>query len=187
MSEMIPPRNRGHWELIDWENLQVAATPQQLWTKMRQYFKESDLNPIVIPRTVINGRNAGQEVYEKRIRPYSVKAMCMHCGITEEYINDVLSGPDGEWKTVLKTGLMLIYTQIYEMGMLGEFSPIFAAKAIAMDKEDTGPQKVTIEYVGDLPPLAKSENEILENMKLENGKLRMIDVENPKGKNASGD
>lgn len=180
----IPPRNRGHWEMIDWENLQVAATPQQLWTKMRQYFKDSDLNPIVIPRTVINGKKAGEQVHELKIRPYSVKAMCMHCGITEEYINDVLQAPDdkNEWKIVIKTGLAIIYVQIYEMGMLGEFSPIFAAKAIAMDKEDTGPQKVTIEYVGDLPPLAKSENEILENMKLENGKLRLIDVEKSKDK-----
>jgi hypothetical protein len=56
-----------------------------------------------------------------------------------------------------------------------------------MDKEDTGPQKVLIEYVGDLPPLAKSENEILENMKLENGKPRLIDVENSRSKNADLD
>jgi hypothetical protein len=185
--EQVKYVNRGHWELIDWEQLQVAATPQQLWDKMRQYFKTSDENPIVIPRTVINGRNAGTEVTERKIRPYSVKALCMHCGITEEYINDVLQGPDSEWKTVLKTGLMIVWTQIYEMGMLGEFSPIFAAKAIAMDKEDTGPQKVLIEYVGDLPPLAKSENEILENMKLENGKPRLIDVENSRSKNADLD
>ena len=67
--------------------------------------------------------------------------------------------------------------------MLGEFSPIFAAKAIAMDKEDTGPQKVMIEYVGDLPPLAKSENEILENIKLEGGKPRLIDLEKSRDKN----
>jgi hypothetical protein len=178
-----PPVNRGHWDLVDWNSIQVAATPQQLWDKMRMYFKTSDLNPIVIPRTVLNGRNAGQEVSEKRIRPYSVKALCMHCGITEEYINDVLQGPDSEWKTVLKTGLMIVWTQIYEMGMLGEFSPIFAAKAIAMDKEDTGPQKVMIEYVGDLPPLAKSENEILENIKLEGGKPRLIDLEKSRDKN----
>lgn len=66
-----------------------------------------------------------------------------------------------------------IYVQTYELAMVGEISPVLAGKVLNMDTQDEGPQKVVIEYVGDLPKLAKTENEILEQMEIENGEVKI--------------
>lgn len=165
--------NRNHWEKIDQGGIKASNTPQELWNTAREYFKWCDSNPIIIPRLVTNGKEAGRSFDEKKIRPYNVKALCLHCGISEEYLNDILRNGGGEWLFVVKNMLMCIWTQLFEMGALGEFSPIFTAKALNMDKEDAGPQKVTIEYIGDLPQLSSSENEVLEKLKLERGEIKL--------------
>ena len=164
--------NRSHWEQVDLGNITVPTTAQDVWNKMKEYFKWCDLNPILVPRTALTGKEVGKKFDEAKIRPYNVKALCVRCGLTEEWMNDCLSGPPTEMQHVVKTGLMLIYVQMFEMGMIGEFSPIFTAKALNMDKEDKGPSKITIEYVGELPPLSNSENEVLEKLKVEKGEIK---------------
>jgi len=163
--------NRSHWEEVDASWITAPVTAQDVWNKAKEYFKWCDLNPILVPRTALTGKEVGKKFDEAKIRPYNVKAMCVRCGLTEEWMNDVLQNGSGEMLHVVKTILMLIYVQMFEMGMIGEFSPIFTAKALNMDKEDKGPSKITIEYVGDLPSLSNSESEVLEKLKLEKGEL----------------
>ena len=106
--------------------------------------------------------------------------MCLHCGITEEYLRDMRALPkDSEAYLIVSRILMNIYVQNQEMAMVGEFNPVFTAKILNMESEDAGPQKIMIEYVGDLPQLANSENEILEKLNLKNGEITVLESKSP--------
>lgn len=162
--------NRNHWELPS----RITVTVQDLWTNALEYFKWCDANPVRFKRTVTQGKEIGRKVEVEKIRPYSLKALCLHCGVTEEYIKDLMSAPkDSEAYLVVGRILTNIYVQIYELAMVGEISPVLAGKVLNMDTQDDGPQKVVIEYVGDLPKLAKTENEILEQLEIQNGELKI--------------
>ena len=170
--------NRGHWEV----DMLESNNPKSLWKNACEYFKWCDKNPIKPRKTVMTGKEAGKQVEVELIRPYTVKALCLHCGITEEYLKDMREAPkDSEAYLVVSRILMNIWVQNAEMAMVGEFNPVFTAKMLNIDMEDNGPQKVVIEYVGNLPPLAKSEIEILENLNLENGNLEISKEKNSKG------
>ena len=171
--------NRGHWEV----DFRVTNTPQDLWRNAVEYFKWCDMNPIRPKRTLQAGKESGKKVELELIRPYSIKAMCLHCGITEDYLKDMRNADKtSEAYLIVSRILMNIYVQNQEMAMVGEFNPVFTAKVLNMDSEDSGPQKVMIEYVGDLPQLANSENEILEKLNFKNGEVIILDSKNPKDK-----
>jgi hypothetical protein len=162
--------NRNHWELP----MRVTNTVEDLWKNAVEYFKWCESNPLRAKRTVTQGKEIGRKVEIEKIRPYSLKALCLHCGVTEEYIKDLMNSPkDSTAYLVVGRILTNIYVQIYELGMIGEISPVMAAKVLNMEDQDNGPQKVTIEYIGDLPKLAKTENEILEQIQIENGEIEI--------------
>lgn len=162
--------NRGHWEIEP----KVSNTPEDLWHNAVEYFKWSDMNPLKPKRTVLAGKEVGKKVEVELIRPYSVKALCLHCGITEEYYKDLLrSDKDTVAYMVAARIAMNIWVQIYELGLTGEISPVLADKLLALSKSDDGPQKVIIEHVGDLPKLGNSENEILKMIEIQNGEVQI--------------
>ena len=174
--------NRGHWEV----ELRMSSTPEELWKNAVDYFKWCDKNPITPKKTVMTGKEAGKQVDVQLIRPYTVKALCLHCGITEEYLKDMRDAPkDSVAYLVVSRILMNIWVQNAEMAMVGEFNPVFTAKMLNIDTEDNGPQKVVIEYIGDLPQLSNSENEILGNVDLKNGNLEIVKEKNSKGTDGS--
>lgn len=162
--------NRNHWDIP----MRVTNTVEDLWANAIEYFKWCDQNPIRAKRTVTQGKEIGRKVEIEKIRPYSLKALCLHCGVTEEYIKDLMKSPkDSLAYLVVGRILTNIYVQTYELAMVGEISPVLAGKVLNMDTQDEGPQKVVIEYVGDLPKLAKTENEILEQLEIENGEVKI--------------
>ncbi len=59
--------------------------------------------------------------------------------------------------------------------MLDEYNPIFTAKLLNMEKEDTGTAQITINHVTSngldgksIPELSFTENQILEKLEMEN-------------------
>jgi hypothetical protein len=54
------------------------------------------------------------------------------------------------------------------MAMIGEYSPVFTAKVLNMEKEETPNSSVTVNVIGGLPSLSTSENAILEKLESEN-------------------
>lgn len=161
---------RAHWEVVNAGGIVVSNSPQELWDNACKYFKWSDENPMEVKRTLRSGREAGKIVIEKHVRPYSIKGLCLHCGILEEYLKDIRMSKDKTslYFVVVSKILYIIYIQNYEHATVGVFNPIFVAKALNMDKEDNSQQgAIKVEIVHGLPELASSENDILEALERE--------------------
>jgi len=157
------------WEMIGTSNQKGVMDAQTLWNGAKEYFKWADEHPIELSRTLTSGKEAGKIVTEEKIRPYSVKALCMYLGLTQEYLKDVRNSQDknSDFYIAVENILLIVWVQNSEMATIGEFNPVFTAKLLNIDTPDDGPQKITIEYVGDLPRLSNSESEILEKLDLE--------------------
>ena len=163
----------NHWEVVQGGGIVVSNTPQGLWLNACKYFQWSDEHPIVVRKTLTSGKEAGKIITNESIRPYSIKALCLHCGILEEYLRDIRAGKDETslYYTVVSKILYIIYIQNLEMAMVGEYSPVFASRVLGMEKEDTPSGAITVNVVGGLPELSKSENDILKKLELENRDL----------------
>lgn len=161
----------SHWEVVRDKRVIVANTAEELWELACDYFKWCDENKIENTRTVTGGRGTNT-IDESMHRPYTIKGLCIHCGITEEYLNDLRLTKDTTslYYEVVSRILYIIHTQNVEMATVGLFNPMFTAKVLNMDKPQEGtPRPIRIEIVGNTPKLAESENEILENQFLESG------------------
>lgn len=160
---------KNHWEIVQSGKVVVSSTAQGLWTNACSYFKFCDENPIITKQTLKSGKEAGKQMLSEMPRPYSIKALCLHCGIVEEWLRDIRNSNDksSEYYIVVSRILYIIYTHVYEHAMTGIFSPVFSSKALNMDKDDVPSGSIKIEIIGELPPLSKSENEILEKLESE--------------------
>ncbi len=160
----------NHWEIM--HRVVVSESPEDLWNNATKYFRWCEDNPIMTKKTIMNGKGAGDKVFVQYVRPYSIKALCLHCGILEEWLRDVRANKDKSslWYQVVSKILYIIYIQNLEMATIGEFNPIFTAKVLNLEKDDTPTGSVRVELVSGLPELSKSENEILEKLELENAK-----------------
>lgn len=165
--------NRNHWELEP----RVSNTPEELWKNAIEYFKWCDANPILERKTIMAGKEAGRKVEVESIRPYLIKALCLQCGVSEEYLRDMRKAPeDSSAYKIVSRIIMNVWVQIAELGSVSAINSIFAAKMLNLDNGDEAPQKVLIEYVGDVPKLATSENDILKMIELKNGELKIPKV-----------
>ena len=164
----------SHWRIANSGRIASSTTPQELWENATRYFQWSDDNPIITSKTLTSGKEAGKVVTNTTIRPYSIKALCLHCGILEEWLRDIRSGKDKSslYYIVVSKILYIIFIQNMEMAIIGEFNPIFTAKVLNIDKDDTPTGAVTVTVVSGLPALSNSESEILEKLELENGFLK---------------
>lgn len=175
---------RWVWE----EEPRESNSVQEFYKNSLDYFKWCGQNPIKPKRTVIAGKEVGKKVEIEKIRPYSLKELCIFCGVTEEYVRDMLSAPkDSEAYLCVGRIILNIQVQLTTLALVGEISPILASKILSLDTKDDGPQKVVIEHVGDLPALSSSEIQILENIDLENGELKILKDKNAKDKNMGED
>lgn len=167
-----------HWEMVNSHLTKVvSSTPELLWQNACNYFKWCDSTPILVPKTIMSGKEAGKEVNAKYKRAYSVKALCLHCNVPEEYLKDIRDSKNNnnDYYHVVSKILYIIYSQNLEGAMVDVFNPIFTAKVLNMEKEELPTSTVTVHVVQGLPELSKSENEILE--KLES---RVQQMEKPK-------
>lgn len=171
-----------HWRVISAGGRQLSNTPEQLWDAAINYFKWCDENPITAKRTLTSGKTQGEKVVVEFKRPYSVKAFCLHAGISERYITDIKESQakESEWYIIMEKILMIIYTQNLEGAIVDLYNPIMVSKVLNMDKGvEDGNQTVRIEIVntGD-KQLANSESEVLEKLNQEKLILLKDKVEN---------
>jgi len=161
--------NSNHWEVVA-SNRRVSTTAEELWDDAITYFAWSDANPIRTKKAMVAGPLAGSKLDEETIRPYSVKALCLHCNITEEYLRDIRHSMDrdSDYYVVVSKLLYIIHVQNTELATVGIYNPNFVAKLLNMGTDEAVPQSIRVEVVHGLPALAESENEILEKLELEN-------------------
>ena len=167
-----------HWKIVHNNRNVVSNTPEQLWDNAVSYFKWNDENPRKSQVTLTSGKEAGQRVIKVMRRPYSIKALCLHCNIHEDYLKDIRNSQDkNEYWHVVSKILYIIYTDTLEGAMTDEYNPIFSAKLLNLEKEETGTAQITIKHItttgsGDetksIPELSFTENQILEKLEMEN-------------------
>ena len=176
---------KQHWQKINEKAITISDTPEDLWRRACEYFQWCDENPIATKEAIKSGKMTGSTVVQEYARPYSIKGLCLHCGITEEYIRDIRYANDKEspFYIVISKILYLIHTQLLEYATVGVFNPIFTAKILNVDKEEVPASSVRVEIVGGLPELSTSENEILEKMEIENGTFRNSKEQNTQESN----
>lgn len=171
----------NHWEVLIGGRVKVSNTPEELGQNACDYFKWCEDNPIIVKNVVMSGTSAGKMVDMEKPRVYTVRGLCLHCGITEEWLRDVRRSKDesNPMFAIVSKILYVIYVQNIEYAMVDSFNPILTSKIWNMDKQDEGDTRVPkVNLVGGLPPLSNSENEILEN--IENEKLDIKISENEK-------
>lgn len=169
----------NHWQIVKAGKVQVSNTAEGLWMQACDYFQWSDDNPVEYKRTLTSGKEAGTKVPIEAPRPYSIKALCLHCGITEEYLRDIRNSKDKNsmYYAVVSKIMYIIYVQNAELATVGVFNPIFTAKVLNLETDDTPVSAVRVEVIGmgTLPQLSKSESEVLEKLKIENGEVRKVE------------
>lgn len=173
-----------HWKVVDSGATVVSTTPEQLWQSAVDYFRWCDENPIKAKKTLPSGKAGGSKVEIEYNRPYSIEGLCLHCGITKRYIEDIKQTNDKNnlWFQIMEKILYVIYTQNLEGALVDLYNPIIVSKVLGMDKtdkaDDDRPVKVEI-LDSRSTTLAKSENEILE--KLDFGKVKSLEdkLQNP--------
>lgn len=166
----------SHWEVVNGAKIVVSNTAEELWENACKYFKWSDDNPISVKNAVRVGKDAGKETKTEVPRPYSIKALCLHCGIMEEYLKDVRDTRDRAslFYIVVSKILYIIHIQNAELATIGVYNPMFTGRMLNLDKDESPSNAVRIEIVHGLPSLSTSEAEVLE--KLENEKTLFEDT-----------
>jgi hypothetical protein len=161
--------NEEHWQVLKSGEIVVSNTPLELWNAACKYFLWCDTHPVIKKRTIATGKAAGTKVDEESARPYTIKGLCLHCGIMEDYLKDVRNCPNKNdpYYIVVSRILYIIYTQMAEQAVVGNYNPIFTAKMLNMDAEDNTVSAIKIDIVEGLPKLSTSENQILEKLESE--------------------
>lgn len=167
--------NSEHWQILSGAKVVVSNSPEELWKNAVKYFEWCDTHPKVVKRTAMSGKETGKKFEVEYPRAYSVKALCLHCGILEEYVRDLRQSKDSgnEYYRVISAILYIIYTNNLEGAMVDLFNPIFTSKVLNMEKDDIPAAAITVRVINAdaagraIPELSKSENEILEKLELE--------------------
>lgn len=175
-----------HWKVINSGGRQVSNTPEQLWEAAIDYFRWCDNNPITAKRTLTSGKTQGQKITIEHTRPYSIMGLCLHCSISERYLEDIKNTKNGSvWYDTVEKILYIIYTQNLEGAIVDLYNPMMVSKILNMDKKESFTDKpVQIEIVDSRSTtLANTENEVLQ--KLDYGKVEILKekVENLKREN----
>lgn len=175
-----------HWKVINAGGRQISSTPEQLWKQAVDYFKWCDENPITSKRTLTSGKTQGEKVTVEYKRPYSIKAMCLHCNISERYITDIQDthSKDSEYYVIMEKILMIIYTQNLEGAIVDIYNPIMVSKILNMDKGTNDEvKKIQVEVITNTPKLENSENEVLKKLSSEKVQILNDKAENPHRQN----
>lgn len=165
-----------HWKVVNMGATVVSTTPQQLWEAAIDYFQWVDNHPITYNRVLTSGKDAGKKISIEAKRPYNIKAFCLHCCISEKWIDDIKNtqAKDSDWYMVIEKVLMIIYTDNLEGALVDLYNSLMTSKVLKMDQPNQlsdEPVKVTI-VDSRSNELSNSENEILQ--KLDYGKLDQL-------------
>lgn len=140
-----------HWEILSSGLIKTPETAEQLWKAAVGYFRWCKDNPLQSDSMIRTGKDAGDVITVTKKRPFTVSGLCIHCGITEQYLKDICSIPEAGngWYIVGERISMIIKTQILENALQNEFSAVISSKILALDnKEDNMSNKpIKVEVV----------------------------------------
>lgn len=177
------------WEVIgNRAHITISDTAEDMWKRACEYFLWCDENPVTWKSTIMSGSKGGSKVENESPRPYSVRAMCIFCGLSESYISSIRNSKDqqSDYYIVISKILSIIYVQNLDYATAGVFNPIFTSKLLNLGEEDNGtlePAKVQIITDG-IPTLSSSENEVLQKLEMEKSFSQLDKEQKVKKQNA---
>jgi len=139
-----------------------GSKPEDLWNDAKDYFMWCEANPIYKTEVI---RQTGEKVDTQFPRPFNLPALCLHCGITSQYIQDIARNRDaGDYYLVAQKILQVIYAQNFEYSMVGIFNANMAIRKLDLNNNDSGSNAqatINIEVIRDdtTPKLSHSEFE----------------------------
>lgn len=159
-----PQRIVHHWEMMIDGVQAMNSTPEDLWQGSLKYFKWCDDHPIHKPEVLRSGIMAGKMIYVPTQRPYTISALCLHLGITREYIYDAINSDDqNAFSFVARRIVEIIHTQKLELAIAGVYNPIVVSKELGIGNEKQAGAKsstINIEVTGSSPALLDNEADI---------------------------
>lgn len=170
---------KNHWQLINDGDVVVSNTPEELWENACKYFAWCDEHQITQKRTATTGKRTGEKYKVGYVRPYTLKGLCLHCGILEEYFNDILSSKEKNsmYSIVANRIDYVIKTQLTENAIVGIFNPVFVSRMLSLDSPQDTFTPITVNIVGGTPELSTSESEIENKVKTEKCFLENVEIE----------
>lgn len=158
-----------HWKVIDaGDTDRPIISPSDMLERAFEYFRWMDGNPIENKDTLKSGKTQGASVMREKRRPYLVKGLCLHLGISERYLMEMgqMYGHESPWYKVADKLLNIIYVQNLEGAIVEDFNPTIISRLLNLDKpgeEESKPVRVEVIDTRQ-KELPTSENEILQNL-----------------------
>lgn len=164
--------SKEHWEHLYEGKISTFLTGKQLYEQGMKYFQWCKDNPIEIEKKAMTGKEIGKSVVVRKVRPYTILHLCLHLGIDQQYLKDMckLQDKSNEFYVSATALVNIVRGQNIEMAMVDEYNPIFTAKMLGLEKEETpsGAITVRIEQSTSNLSLTNSEAALLEKIKEEN-------------------
>jgi len=136
--------------------------PEDLWNDALEYFMWCEANPIYKEEVI---KQTGAVVATQYPRPFNLPALCLHCGITVQYINDIArNSAAGDYHLVAQKILQVIYAQNFEYAMVGIFNANMSIRKLDLGRDVDGGNGATTVHIevikpDDMPKLSNSEFE----------------------------
>lgn len=162
--------SQQQWEVVNNYREITSNTPEQLWENAVSYFQWCKDNPIEIKKTAMTGKDVGKKFIVELPIMYTIKGLCLHCNILEEYLKDMRAARETapDWYMVVSKILYLIHDQNMTYAALDLFNPLLVSRLNNIEKDDSPPSNIIVEHVYGLPELSSSENEVLQKLESEN-------------------
>ncbi len=122
-----------HWQVVANGIKAQIYDAKDLWEYALTYFQWCDSNPVQKPELIRSGADAGVVIYLPIPRPYTLSGLCIHLGITKEYMYSAAkSDTKNDFYFVANKLLEIIHTQKLEYTYAGVYSPVVAAKELGL-------------------------------------------------------
>src|SRR6187401_3330852 len=134
--------------------------PEDLWNDAKEYFMWCEANPIYKTEVI---KQTGDKVNTTFPRPFNLPALCLHCGVTPQYITDIARNPQaGDYHLVAQKIMQVIYAQNFEHSMVGIFNANMTIRKLDLGGEGESLKStatINIEVITDasVPALSNSE------------------------------
>lgn len=121
----------NHWVI---KPSALGLTAEDLWKKACEHWEWQENHPVYKPEVI---RNTGEIKQIPIPRPFTVAALCLHCGITYQYLKDISKNPDGgDFYLVAQRILQVIYTQKLENAIAGVYNAPIVARELRIGEGD---------------------------------------------------
>jgi hypothetical protein len=146
----------NHWMI---KSKTSGNSPEALWNDAIDYFTWCEANPIYKTEII---KQTGEQINTEYPRPFNLPALCLHCGVTVQYMNDIARNTQaGTYHLVAQKILQVIYAQNFEYSMVGIFNANMTIRKLDLGKDSDnvtgGGATVNIEVVTSAVELSRSE------------------------------